>query len=274
VSRFALELRRRKGNKGRDRAALSTVKQRLDLLAAAFRWAHEQGMLDSVPTFPEVKVPKKTPRPVDPAHFEKLLAVAEDEQMKAHLLCGWLAGLRLEEAFPLSWERSDSAPWVDLAGNRIVLPADMVKAVEDQWVPLDPTLRTMLLSLPRPDDRERVFHFTNTQPGRNGKGLPIQANAMVNRVVRLAKKAGVPLTMHALRRGFGCRYASKVEAQVLQRLMRHSNIAVTMGYYANVDSAVMEAVLGPQRNNPRNTDPETSQKVSESKPQIQSGQEL
>jgi hypothetical protein len=61
--------------------------------------------------------------------------------------------------------------------------------------------------------------------------------------------------MRSLRKGFGCRYAGKVPAQVLQRLMRHANIKTTMDYYANVDEAVMAAVLGDKRNSPRNSGP-------------------
>jgi hypothetical protein len=65
--------------------------------------------------------------------------------------------------------------------------------------------------------------------------------------------------MHALRRGFGCYYAARVPAQVLQKLMRHSNISVTMDYYANVDSAVEDAVrsrhAGEQPNALPNTAP-------------------
>ena len=61
------------------------------------------------------------------------------------------------------------------------------------------------------------------------------------------------LALPPLQRGFGCRYAGKVPAKVLQKLMRHSSIAITMGYYAHVDDAVMEAVLGPQCNSSRNT---------------------
>jgi hypothetical protein len=72
-------------------------------------------------------------------------------------------------------------------------------------------------------------------------------------VVRLAKRTGVKLSMHSLRKGFGCRHAGKVPAHVLQRLMRHSDIRVTVDYCANIDDAVEEAVLGPQRNSPRNT---------------------
>jgi hypothetical protein len=66
----------------------------------------------------------------------------------------------------------------------------------------------------------------------------------------------VRLTMHTLRKGFGCRYAGRVPAQVLQKLMRHRNIKTTMDYYANVDAAVEEAVLGPpadRRNSSRNS---------------------
>ena len=61
--------------------------------------------------------------------------------------------------------------------------------------------------------------------------------------------------MHTLRKGFGCRYAGKVPAQVLQKLMRHSNIQTTMSFYAIVDEAVEEAVLGPRRNRLRNSRP-------------------
>jgi integrase len=68
--------------------------------------------------------------------------------------------------------------------------------------------------------------------------------------------------MRTLRRGFGCRYAGKVPAQVLQRLMRHANITTTMQFYANVDAAVEEAVLGQECNTPRNTQP-TSRAAAE-----------
>jgi integrase len=156
--------------------------------------------------------------------------------------------LRLEEAYLLEWEPADKAPYLDLARDRIVLPAELVKGVRDQWVPLDPELREVLLALPR--HGKTVFRFTD---GRRGKGGTISPSAVSDRVARLAKKAGVRLTMKALRRGFGCRYAGKVPAQVLQKLMRHARIKTTMDYYANVDDAAMEAVLGDRRNSSRNT---------------------
>jgi integrase len=50
--------------------------------------------------------------------------------------------------------------------------------------------------------------------------------------------AGVKLSMHSLRKGFGCHHANKVSAHVLQKLMRHSTIATTLRYYANVEAAI------------------------------------
>jgi integrase len=196
-----------------------------------------------------VKVPKKKPQPVPTESFEKLLAKAGDDlQLRAFLLCGWLAGLRLNEALALEWGESDRAPYLDAARKRIVFPAEVVKAVEDQWVPLDPKLWKALDALPR--QGEKVFRFDAI----DGRGDRLLTDITVSsRVRKLAQSAGVKLTMKSLRRGFGCRYAGKVPAQVLQKLMRHASIKTTMDYYANVDDAVMEAVLGPERNTSRNT---------------------
>jgi integrase len=248
VSTFATRLRTTPVRGGRAGMQASTVSVRLQFLHAVLNWAVDQGMLPKCPPFPEVKVPKKKPKPVPAESFERLAAKAPDAQTAAFLLCGWLAGLRLAEAIHLEWEETDEAPWVDLGRDRIWLPAELVKADEDQWVPLDPALRKALEALPR--QGRRVFRFVATD------GHTLSNNGVAARVSRLAKKAGVKLTMRVLRRGFGCRYAARVPAQVLQRLMRHSNIAITMDYYANVDEAVEEAVLGPKRNTSRNSTPE------------------
>jgi integrase len=211
-------------------------------------------MLAAVPKFPLIKVPRKKPQPVPTESFERLLDKAPDDTMRAYLLCGWLAGLRLSEALQLEWEETQEAPWLDLAQDRIILPAGFVKAVEDQWVPLDPVLRAALEKLPR--QGKKVFRFI----GRDGQVLG--TTAISDRVTALAKRAKVRLTMHSLRKGFGCRYAGKVPAQVLQRLMRHANIKTTVDYYANVDAAVEAAVFGEQRNSLRNTDQPESKEES------------
>src|SRR5262249_39077604 len=160
--------------------------------------------------------------------FEKLVDKAADQNMKSFLLTGWLAGLRLREALRLEWEATEEAPYLDLARGRIILPAQFAKSVEDQWVPLDAALRDVLEQLPR--QGPKVFRFVKRKTG-----LPLTLNGVSQRIIRLAQKAGVRLTMHSLRKGFGCYYAGKVSAQVLQKLMRHGDIKTTMTYYANVD---------------------------------------
>jgi integrase len=245
VSAFAAGLRKLPARaKGGGTMQPSTLRARLQFLHTALQWAAGQGLLPKCPKFPEVKVPKRKPQPVPAESFERLLAKGPDDHMRAFLLCGWLAGLRIKEALFLEWEPTDGAPWLDLAADRIRIPAAFSKAAEDQWVPLDRELRAALDRLPR--QGRYVFPFV-LRTGRR-----IQPNDLSARISALARSAGVRLTYHSLRKGFGCRYAAKVPAQVLQRLMRHSNVSITMAYYANVDDAVMNAVLGGERNDLRN----------------------
>jgi integrase len=222
----------------------SSVRVRLQFLRTALRWAVAQKMLPACPRFPVIKVPKKRPQPIPAESFERLFAKAPDAQMQALLLCGWLAGLRRSEALALERNPTNTVPYLDLAHDRIVLPAEFAKAVEDQWVPLDPVLRQALLALP--ENGKKFFYF------RAYDGHELSENTVGQRVAALAAKAGVKLTMHSLRKGFGCRYAGKVPAQVLQKLTRHADITTTMDYYANVDEAAVQAILGENRNSLRN----------------------
>jgi integrase len=246
ISQFAAAIRAQPGRL--DKAGWSpwTLKVRLSFLHCALNWAVEQKFIPECPTFPEVRVPKTKPRPVPAEPIEKLLAKA-DEQLRAFLLCGWLAGLRRKEALLLEWEETDAAPWVDLARRRIWLPAGFVKGGEDQWVPLDPQLAEVLAVLPR--HGRKVFQFLNYL------GQPLTLSGVSLMITKLAKSAGVKLNMKTLRKAFGSRYAGKVSAQVLQKLMRHANITTTMDFYANIDQAVEDAVLGSQHNSSHNSRP-------------------
>jgi integrase len=225
----------------------STIKIRIQHMRTALNWAVKQKFIPECPAIPDVKPPKRRPQPVSTEAYERMLSKAPDEQMRVFLMCGWLAGMRLNEALALETEETDKAPYLDLARDRIVFPAGVVKAAEDQWVPLDPELREALLALPR--HGRKVFCFVEARSGK-----PVKDIAVSHRVVEVARQAGVKLTMKSLRRGFGCYWASRVPAQVLQKLMRHSNIRITMDYYANVDDAAMEAVLNRQRNTSRNSE--------------------
>lgn len=249
ISQFAAALHKQPGRLDKETWSPWTIKVRLQFLRTALSWAKQQKLIPECPAFPEVRVPKTKPRPVPAEPFEKLLDKADD-QLRAFLLCGWLAGLRRNEALLLEWEETESAPWLDFGRRRIWLPAGFVKGVEDQWIPLDPVLAEVLFALPR--QGRKVFRFLSTMTGE-----PLTPSGMSLLITKLAKSAGVKLSMKTLRKGFGCRYAGKVPAQVLQKLMRHANISTTMDFYANIDDAVEQAVLGTpngQRNTERNTE--------------------
>src|SRR5579871_5145210 len=97
VSAFAAGLRKLPGYAGGTMQA-SSIKVRLQFLRTALRWAADQKFIPACPKFPTVKLPKKKPQPVPTESFEKLLDKAPDQEMRAYLLSGWLAGLRLNEA--------------------------------------------------------------------------------------------------------------------------------------------------------------------------------
>lgn len=238
ISAFVRGLRERKKPNGKVGLAPITIRNYLVALKTALQWAVNQKLLPTVPNFPTTLVPRKKPQPIPTESFERLLDKAPDSLWRGYLMCGWWAGLRLSEALHLRWAASDEYPWVDFSTNRIILPAAFAKSADDQSVPLHPELRKALENLPT--DELRVFPFRSRKTGQ-----PLSRSGVTNRVIHLAKMAGVRLSMHRLRKGFGCRVAGRLGqsgAPVLHELMRHSSMQVTMDYYANVDDAKQEAI--------------------------------
>lgn len=239
LSQFVKGMRERKQPRNKKVGlAPMTMKNYLIALKSALGWAAEQKLIPSVPAFPTVKVPKKRPQPIPAEAFEKLLAKAPDDLWRAYLLCGWWGGLRLSEAWRMEWEPSETTPWLDFEGNRIVLPAEFAKSAEDQYVPLHPVLRQAIAALPR--GGVKVFPFRS----RKGGG-PMTRAGISSKVRDLARQAGVRLSMHKLRKGFGCRVAKQLgkgNAPILHSLMRHSSMQITMDYYASVDDALQDAI--------------------------------
>src|SRR5262249_17954756 len=93
VSQFAAAMRQ-KPTYGRVGMMPSTIRVNLQSLHTALRWAVRQKMLPECPAFPTIKVPRKKPQPIAVEAFERLVDKARDQNMRAFLLTGWLAGLR------------------------------------------------------------------------------------------------------------------------------------------------------------------------------------
>jgi integrase len=222
ISRYAVRLRER-GRKA------PTVHGHMAYLRAALEWAADQKLIAAAPTVVMPKLPKKIKiRKIVAEEFERLLAASPTEEWRAFLCVGWYSGMRRTEMLDLHWRGDEGMPWIDFAQNRIRIPAEYNKSDADQWVPLHPELAEVLG--PFRKDRGRMF--------RLGRCPDIVSK----KFRRIARKAGLRITLHDLRRSFGSRYAAVVPAQVLQRLMRHKSIQTTLDFYTDLDDVLDEAI--------------------------------
>jgi integrase len=222
ISRYAVRLR----EKGRKPA---TIQGHLAYLRAALRWAADQKLIPAAPKVVMPKLPrKKIIRKIVAEEFERLLAVAPDDCWAAFVQTAWYTGMRRNEMLDLTWHGDGGTPWVDFDRGRIWIPAAYNKSDADQWLPLHPDLSAVLKA------RRRA----------RGRLFPLSASPreVSRKFTRLARKAGLKITLHDLRRSFGSRYASVVPAPVLQRLMRHADIKTTLAYYTDVDDVLDEAI--------------------------------
>lgn len=223
VSKYAAELRKA-GHKA------ATIAGHLAYLRAALRWAADQKLIPAAPKVIMPKLPKKAEvTKIVMEQFERLLAIAPDDGWAAFLQTAWYTGMRRNEMLDLHWNRDSGAPWIDFGQNRIWIPAAYNKSNADQWIPLHPELAEVLKGQRK--DRGKLFQLSTS---------PMEVS---RKFTRLARKAGLKISLHDVRRSFGSRYASVVPAPVLQRLMRHADIKTTLNFYTNVDDVLDEAIL-------------------------------
>jgi integrase len=223
VSKYTVFLR----EKGRK---VTTISGHLAYLRAALGWAASQKLIIAAPKVVMPKLPRKQAiRKIVAEEFERLVAVAPSEPWRALICTAWYTGMRRNEMLDLHWTADEGHPWVDFDTGRIRIPAAYCKADADSWVPMHPELVDILGPLRQ--DRGRAFRVSPSPD-------------VVSRTFRqLARKAGLKITLHDLRRSFGSRYAAVVPAPVLQRLMRHADIKTTLQYYTDLDDALDGAIL-------------------------------
>jgi integrase len=257
MSRFQSELRKpREATKGGRRTIKPgmtdvTLASVLRHLRPALSWAVSMGMLAKVP---DLHPPRRAKgqtlmrgRPIAGEEFDRMIAAAPkvrpyDAAAWVRYLTGlWLSGLRLEESLALSWDQ-DEPFTVDLSGRRPAfrIYAEAQKARRDEILPMTPDFAEWLSQTPEGERHGRVFKLDGLQTRK-----PITAKRVCRLVSKIGKKAGIVVnkadgkfaSAHDLRRAFGTRWAKRVMPAVLKRLMRHSSIDTTMGYYVALDSA-------------------------------------
>jgi len=211
----------------------ATVAAHLAYLRAALRWAARGKLLKAAPHVEMPAVPGAGRRPhLDEAGYERLLAAMPTPAWRLLLRVAWHTGARRNELLALTWDGGPEFPHADLPSRRLVYPPGFTKAGRARWQPIHPELMAALRRVPA---RQRTGKLCDP-----GCGMPQDASKEFS---RLAREAGLPgIGLHAVRRGFASRYAPRVEAAVLQRLMDHADVRTTLRFYADVDSALEEAI--------------------------------
>jgi integrase len=235
----------------------ATVAKTARHIKAALRWGERQGMLAKAPL---VEIPKRQKgaklmkgRPIIGEEFDRMIAAVpkvrpNDAPAWERLLRGiWLSGLRLGEAVALSWEQ-DAPFYADLTGKhpRFRILGEAQKSGRDEVLPMTPDLAQFLQATPEAERVGPVFKLTNRTTGK-----PFTATEVCRIVSDIGRKARVIVdkatgkyaSAHDLRRAFGTRWAKRVMPAVLKRLMRHADIATTMGYYVDMDADEMAGDL-------------------------------
>ena len=246
-----------------------TIGSNLRHLRAALSWGVSVGLLPAVPKMVIPRVGGARARAVSGEEFERMLAVVpkvrpQDSAAWIRYLRGLhLGGLRLEESLALSWD--EDAPFaIDLSGRRPAfrIAAAAQKARRDERLPMTEDFYHLVMETPEAERVGRVFKLDGLKTK-----TPITAKRVCRLVSKIGRKAGVVVatvekrkrvggklvtvtvkkfaSAHDLRRSFGTRWARRVMPAVLQRLMRHAEIATTMKYYVTMDAdAVADQLWG------------------------------
>ena len=253
----------------------TTLSKVLRHIKAALRWGEKVGL---VARAPQVEMPRKAKgsqaksRGITAEEVDRMLIAAEGiraadaEEWKRFITGVWHSGLRLAEAVTLTW--NDGPFCLDVSGDlpAFVIESEGQKSGKAETAPTTPDFAIWMRAT-FPDARERngrVFRLLNMRTGQ-----PMEAHRVgeiIERIGRAAKvKVGttskrdkegkaveVPVFAgcHSLRRGFGSKWARKVSASILKRLMRHSSVATTEAYYVTFNAGNVSdelwAAFGPK----------------------------
>jgi integrase len=221
--------------------APASVAAYLRYIKAALRWAEKQRLISRAPFVEMPKVPKNVSAAkirkagrITVEEFERIFAACPNQGWRLLVSFAWHCGLRREEA------RSVRGEHVHLSEHLLELPKN--KANDSNGAAFITPELDELLRQCFPDG----FPEGRLIPARDVPTNPSRISEVFGAIARRAavkgsSKAGF-VALHDLRRNFGSRWAGRVPAQVLQRLMRHSHIKTTLDFYADTERAAINAI--------------------------------
>lgn len=233
ISRYVTALR----DKGH---TASTISGYLAYIKAALNWAEAQRILHAAPKVVVPPIPKGVSRSkiraaarITDADFQRLIEHSPTPGWKLLIAFAWFCGMRRCECMEICGQN------IDLERHTVLIPSNKGNDADAAAI-IPPALDAML----------RRLYPAGIPNGRLIADVPTDERTVSNEFRRkIAKSASVAggglaglCTLHDLRRNYGSRWAAKVPAQVLQRMMRHANISTTMSYYADAELAAVGAV--------------------------------
>jgi integrase len=225
--------------------AKTTLSNARNFLSGAFRYAIRTDRFNRENPVRETKVPKgKKPESVYAYSLEEITATvnAVNEPAKTVLLVAALSGLRHSEIRGLKWE--------DFTGDEIMVRRSAWRTwVSDEGdtktdgstapVPCVPILRQALIA-----HRKRTPGSGFMFAGTTGRPL-ILANLLRREIKPLLTKAGLQWHgWHGFRRGLASNlYRLGVPDMVIQRILRHANVATTQAHYVKTSDPDARAAM-------------------------------
>jgi integrase len=219
----------------------TSIATNLRNLRVFLRWAHNQGHIQKLPTFPKYKGTRSRGRGLNLEEFERLLQAAKDmrpndyPQWERFLKAIWHSGLRLGEALQLSWDE-DSGFRLDLSQRigRFQIQSASQKSRRTQEAPITPTFEAWMRETPVAERKGLVLPLVNPD------GKPYSRQNVAKFIAAFGKKACILVdrelnktaTCHDLRKSFGSRLAPQLPSmEVLASLLRHASTQTTEQYY-------------------------------------------
>lgn len=188
--------------------------------------------------------------------YHALLNVAPTLRVRVAYALLYTTGIRMGEAFSLTWDVVDFENSRLIISNREAtseLPPFRIKDREARRIPLpEHTLR--LLAAWQIEAPEKVPYILLTEDrlqriifrwqNLRKEGKPWRNRYMINNILRNfrshCKRAGIKpvgkFTVHTLRKCAGQNWADYLPMNVVKELMGHSNIATTAEFYNQVDA--------------------------------------
>lgn len=182
-------------------------------IQAFTRWCVTTGIREDDPCLkaPTPKRPRNLPRPITPAQFVKLLAVANRRRTRMMILLGSLAGLRVHEIAKIHGG--------DITEGVLSVTG---KGGATKLVPLHEAIQDAARHFP-----EDGWWFASY----DGSGGHVTRSAVSRAISRAMERAGVHGTPHQLRHFFGTSLLDAgVDLRTVQELMRHESLQSTQIY--------------------------------------------